>query len=816
MRRHGHGPWTWRLQSGQARQRYLAVGILLAVSAAPALVAAQVAGGQAGVRVEGVVRDTSGATVAGAGVELRAKSYAATASTGAAGTFEFDHVPETSGTVRATAKGFKEVEQAWSAVSGAAAQVEIVLAPAAASQQILVTAARTPTPVGESPLSDIQLTRDDLQTAPPLTLDDTLREVPGFSLFRRTSSLTANPSTMGVSLRGLGASGASRTLVLEDGFPLNDPFGSWVYWDRVPAESVESVEVAQEGASSLYGSEALGGVVQFLTRPAEPAGVTLETSYGNQNTQDMSLSAGGGLGRWESTFGGEVFHSDGYYLVPAAYRGSVDTKATTQHGTADLMIGRKIGAQNLVFARGWYLDDSRNNGTVGQINNIRLGEGALGANVQSETMGSLTVRFYGDFQTYHQSYFSVQPNQNSQSPTDYQTVPAQGIGGSAVWSRGLGRRQTIVAGLDAHQEIGRSNEQKFSSGTATTDASAGGYQRTVGVFGEDLVQIAPRWTLAVSGRFDDWSNYNASSLCSIVGASSTCPDANGMQVPHATNVPFPLRSYNVFNPRASLIHEVNAHVSWSASIYRAFRAPTLNELYRPFRQASNQTNANPNLVAERLTGGEAGIAVNGLNQRLEVRGTFFYNQIVNPVSTVPCPVPNPSPSSLCPKPPPNTIEFAHENLGRTSAPGYEINATARITSRFQLSGGYEYVDAKVISAPGQPKLLGTWVLQVPHNVLTFQARYDNPSIITVSVDGRLVGKQYDTGGLPMGNFFVLDAMASRNIGLGTQVFVAVQNLLNEQYVTTAATSSGTILISPAQIGLPIAARIGIRFQFPED
>ncbi len=755
--------------------------------------------GETGVRVEGVVRDASGGVVPGARVELRAKSYSAAVSTDASGTFAFDHVPATSGTVQVTAKGLKEVEQAWSGVANAPVHVEIVLAPAAASQQIVVTAARTPTPIGESPLSDIQLTRADLQTAPPLTLDDVLREVPGFSLFRRTSSLTANPSTMGVSLRGLGASGASRTLVLEDGFPLNDPFGSWVYWDRVPAESVESVEVAQEGASSLYGSEALGGVVQFLTRPAEPAGVTLETSYGNQNTQDMSLSAGGGLGRWESTFGGEVFHSDGYFLVPAAYRGSVNTKAATQHGTADLMIGRKIGAQDLVFARGWYLDDSRNNGTVGQINNIRLGEGALGANVQSETMGSLTLRFYGDFQTYHQNYFSVALNQNSQSLTDYQTVPAQGIGGSAVWSRGLGKRQTIVAGLDAHQEIGRSDEQKFSSGTATTDTSAGGYQRTIGVFGEDLVQMAPRWTLAVSARFDDWSNYDASLTCAPVhGSCGTTPPI--------TN--YPEKNYNVFNPRASLIHEMNAHVSWSASIYRAFRAPTLNELYRSFRQANNQTNANPNLVAERLTGGEAGIAVNGLNQRLEVRGTFFYNQIVNPVSTVPCPVPNPSPSSLCPKPPANTIEFARENLGRTSAPGFEINATARITSRFQLSGGYEYVDAKVISAPGQPTLLGTWVLQVPHNVLTFQARYDNPSIITVSVDGRLVGMQFDTGNLPMGDFFVLDAMASRNIGLGTQVFVAVQNLLNEQYVTTAATS-----ISPPQIGLPIAARIGIRFQF---
>ena len=65
-------------------------------------------------------------------------------------------------------------------------------------------------------------------------LDDALRFVPGFTLFRRTGSRVANPTAQGVTLRGLGGSGASRALVLDDGMPMNDPFGGWVYWGRVP------------------------------------------------------------------------------------------------------------------------------------------------------------------------------------------------------------------------------------------------------------------------------------------------------------------------------------------------------------------------------------------------------------------------------------------------------------------------------------------------------------------------------------------------------------------------------------------------------
>jgi outer membrane receptor protein involved in Fe transport len=412
--------------------------------------------------------------------------------------------------------------------------------------------------------------------------------------------------------------------------------------------------------------------------------------------------------------------------------------------------------------------------------------------------GNLQLRSYGTFETYHQSFYSVPLNQNSEALTDLQTVPAQGIGASAVWSRNWGRRQTLVAGVDDHDEIGHSNERIFSSttGNNTKDTATGGHQRTTGVFGEDLIQIAPRWTLAVSARFDDWSNFDAFLFTHpIIPAGAN------------TTVSYPDRSYTAFSPRASLVHQFNSHLSWSASVYRAFRAPTLNELYRSFRQANNLTDANASLRAERLTGGETGAAWQGLDDRLQVRGTFFFNEIINPVSSVSCQV-TPVPS-VCPAPTANTLTFVRANLGRTRAPGFEVDWLAKVTDRFQFSGGYQFVDARIISAPGQPSLQNSWVFQVPHNALTFQARYTNPSVISFSVEGRLIGMQLDTNQLPMGRFFVLDGMASRNIIHRAEAFVAVENMANEKYVSTAGTS-----LSPPQIGLPIAARFGVRLDFP--
>jgi len=166
--------------------------------------------------------------------------------------------------------------------------------------------------------------------------------------------------------------------------------------------------------------------------------------------------------------------------------------------------------------------------------------------------------------------------------------------------------------------------------------------------------------------------------------------------------------------------------------------------------------------------------------------------------------------AICPKPTANTNTFVRENLGRTFAPGFELDWLAQITDRFQLSGGYQFVDATIISAPTQPQLVNLWVAQVPHNELTFQARYTNPSLISFTAEGRLVGRQLDTNQVYMGNFFVLDAMVSRSLGHGVDVYSAVENLFNEEYVSTAATAG----LSPPQRGLPIAGRVGVRFDFP--
>jgi outer membrane receptor protein involved in Fe transport len=740
-------------------------------------------------RVDGVIRDTSGAVIVNATVNLRSDPFRATANTDNAGRFWFSNVVGAAGMLEVSAEGFAVARQSWKLEANQTTHLEIVLQPSSANQQVTVSAARTEVRLSETPGSTILLSTPDLDATAALRVDDVLRQVPGFSLFRRSSSRTANASNQGVSLRGLGGTAASRALVLEDGIPLVDAFGGWVYWDRIPPAALSTVEVFRGGASNLYGSDALGGVVQFITRQPQAPAIKLETSYGSQRTPDLSFWTGTRAGPWDVSLASEMFRTDGFVVVPVSLRGSVDTPANSEDATVDLSVGHQLGDRGRTFARGSFFTESRHNGTLIQTNDTRSGEGAIGLDRQFGGKDSLSLRAYGLVQDYNQKFSSVASDRNSESLTDLQRVPEQVGGGGAQWTHILGKNQTLVAGMDLMEVMGASDEQLYSSGKHTRDNAAGGRQRILGLFGEDILRFRQKWTIILAARFDDWSNFNASSICTPV--SGHCP---------SPSVLYPARSATALDPRLSVLRSLNRHVSLTGSIYRAFRAPTLNELYRTFRVGNILTNNNPALVAERLTGAEAGVNITEWDRKLDLRGTGFWSDIVNPVQNV----------TLTQTPPLITRE--KENLGRIRSRGIEIDGVVHISRDIQISAGYEFTAATVVSYPSPPavSLVGLEVAQVPRHVFTWEARYWNPSRLLLSLQGRFVGRQFDDDQnlFPLDRFYTLDLQVGRSLTRHLQLFAAAENLLDQRYQVAR-----TPIVN---LGPPILYRVGLRLNFPAE
>jgi outer membrane receptor protein involved in Fe transport len=735
-------------------------------------------------RVTGMVTDQRNAPVAGADVVLTVGKAAVRQTTNDDGSFTLEGVPSGDGILTVRATGFAAYQRTWSARQADATRLHITLAPATVAEQITVTADRAATRVSDTAASIIVLAPEDIKTTAALALDDVLRQVPGFTLFRRSGSRTANPTSQGVSLRGVGASGASRAVVLSDGLPINDPFGGWVYWSRVPRESVSRVEIVQGGASSLYGTDALGGVISFLPRDVRDSVFSLETSYGSQQTPDVSLFTAGRLFQWSGQLAAEAFHTDGYIPVAEDERGAVDTRAASEHTMLQVGIDRLIGESSRVFARGSLFGESRENGTPLTPNRTHIRQLAMGTDWNSDRIGAITARLFASTQVYDQNFSAIAANRQSETLTRSQRVPAQQIGFTSQWSRVVGGRQTIVAGLDAREVRGASDELVFTAGRVTSAVGAGGRERTVGVFGQDIIRVTSRFLLTVGVRGDRWRNYDA--------FSATKP----LATPGAGSVTkFTDRTETAFSPRLSLLYKASDHLSLYATGSRAFRAPTLNELYRSFRVGNVLTLANANLRAERLTGGEAGANITALGGRLNTRGTFFWSEMTRPVANVTLSVT------------PALITRQRQNLGRTRSRGVEVETDAHLTRTVMVSGGYQFADATVLKFPTNATLEGLLIPQTPRHQLTFQARYDNPSVVTVSLQGRAVGAQFDDdqNQLKLDRFFTLDLFASRALSRNVEVFAAFENLTDERY---------DIGRTPIRtIGPPLAARAGLRLHF---
>ena len=252
--------------------------------------------------ISGVVHDATGGAVSGAAVIVRVESGSEQrVTTGPDGRFSVDVAEARDVTVIVRAGGFAEKSER---VTDVDRPLQIVLAPAQLLEQVTVTASRTEQRLGDMPASVNVLHAEDIEMSPAVVADDVLRKIPTFSLFRRTSSLSSHPTTQGVSLRGIGPSGVSRTLVLVDGAPFNDPFGGWVYWTRVPLESVDRIEVVDGSSSSLYGNYAMGGVINIVTSRADAPDPGAEAAVRQPQQPEARLRRSpmcGAKSAWSST-----------------------------------------------------------------------------------------------------------------------------------------------------------------------------------------------------------------------------------------------------------------------------------------------------------------------------------------------------------------------------------------------------------------------------------------------------------------------------------------------------------------------------------
>lgn len=659
---------------------------------------------------------------------------------------------------------------------------------------VLVTAGRSEEARNTIPFTSLTVSGDTLRSSPAATLDGALRGMAGFSLFRRTDSLVANPTAQGVSLRGIGPSGASRSLVLLDGVPLNDPFGGWVTWTKVPVESLAAVEIVPGGGATAWGNAALGGVLQLLTETPLDSRIRLSASGGSFGTYraeaQLNQSAGTGtvqmLARYTST--------DGFSTVAPERRGPIDLTATSESRWASARWRQPVGANLTATIAARSFGEDRGNGTPYQKNSTR--EQFVSAVLESAARGDFvwSARAYAQNQGFASTFSSVNTNRTAETPaSDQFDVPstATGAAWTATWS-GTDDVST-TAGIDGRVVHGETREDSaLVGGTFTRRRHAGGRQENAGLFILHRRALRPTIYATAGLRLDAWRERNGhrrDTLNGAVMADERYADAEGEE----------------WSPSAGLVWQPTTALRLHASGQQSFRRPTLNELYRPFRVGNVITDANQALATESATSVELGIRLD--HGSLTAEAAAFRTRLEDAVANVTLargPITLPGIGFV----PAGGEGRRRLNLDRSQVDGVSLSGQWSPVANWSLSAQYIWSDSTIERATVAPALVGRRFAQAPKHTALAGMTWRPTSSFSAGARIRWIGDQFedDLNTLVLREVTVTDVSLEYRTSATTSLHLSVENLTDER-IETGRSADGLV-----NVGTPRLVLIGFRFQ----
>ncbi len=643
----------------------------------------------------------------------------------------------------------------------------------AQSGDIIVTGQALPDAKGDVAYDIVTIDRERIAGAASNRIEDALRDVAGLQQFRRTDSRSANATSQGATLRGLGGNASSRALLVLDGVPQSDPFGGWVTWPAFQTIRLGQARVTRGGGSGVYGSGALSGTIELSSLgPSQADGLIGDVSYGSRNAIDANLLAGGKLGGGFGFVTASYARGDGFIPIVAGQRGGADIAAPYEQasvavrGVAPLSQNTELQASALAFAdhrtRGTILSD---NGGTGADASLRL--------VHSGAWGWQAL-VYGQARKFHSRFVSVNVARTTVTQTvDQFNVPSTGIGARFEVRPPVGSGMELRLGTDVRHTVGETRELfTYVAGRPTRGREAGGSSDTFGAFSEISAETGAL-TLTGGGRIDRWTIRNGRLIERTLATGTFIrndrpADRHGWEP----------------TGRVGLAYDAGPLILRAAG-YLGWRLPTLNELYRPFRVGSDATAANPALQTERSRGVEAGIDWKPV-EGASIRATIFSNRLNRAIANVTL---GTGPGIF-----PGVGFVAaggayrqRQNLEAIRSNGVELDAQVR-RGDWQLAASYAYADAKVNSHGIALGLNGLRPAQVPKHLASATLGWR-----WISATARYVSSQFEDDGnvRSLGDAVTLDAAASIPISHRLSVTLRGENVTNTR-VEAAISGTGVV------------------------
>ncbi len=635
--------------------------------------------------------------------------------------------------------------------------------------EVVITATKTLRDFKEVPSRISVIDARIIENSPTQLVDDLLRFTAGVNVDRSSGIYASNPS---VTLRGLSGDEQSRTLVLLNGVPINASDGGSVNWNKINQYDLERIEVFKGPGSSLYGNNAMGGVINIITKtPQKPYEVAGSVSYGTYNTirEDLNIRIRSDKGYYGS-IAQSYTTSDGYLSVPEDLRTPNDIKLFYE----GIDVSAKAGYDKSKWLK-WELQydvyrDMRGEGIKMHI--------PLGCYRKFDTDLFRGVLKGGDDKTkYDLNVYYQMVNYNDLNErmrgSNYERYDVDSYrkdwGALFNMSQKLGELNTLTGGLE------------YKNGSV----KGGDYYQTAPydtVYNEGMIQTYAAYAQDEQAFFNNKIRVTAGLRYDYITFSdgyyySTAP----------WGTPPDLKDHNwsQFSPRIGVrfnfIKQLSAYISYS----HGFRASILDDLTRTGYMWVGPKYANPDLDPESLDNYEIGADLL-LTTKFKLSATGYYAKGSDFLYYVA------SGDELSPGRP----IYRRENVTGVTLSGAELEASYYPISNLRLMASYTYSHSKINEFDLRPDLENKYLTYVPKNRVTASVFWQN-KIVDISVRGLYKGKQFvnDDNTETIDAYTTFDLQLSRQLFKNFYAMLDIQDIFDNQHMQTQTRLSPGRLIS---------------------
>ena len=626
-------------------------------------------------------------------------------------------------------------------------------------------------------------------------IENIVRDIPGWQQFRRSDARSANPTSQGLTSRGLGGNAASRALLILDGIPQSDPFGGWINWTAFDSLNLKGMRIIDGGGSGTDGPGALAGTIQMSTTRAYSRAAI---AYGSRNSVDADLNIGITTDDGLSGMALDANYSrgDGFIPIVASQRGAVDFAAAYQSYGLGARFVAHTDEVGRVEATIRAFDDRRSRGIPFSGNRNSGVDASVRVLPDIAGMSSMFLA-YAQLREFSSEFGSISADRKSAVQTlDQFDVPSTGYGARfeiRPLEGGFYNDREVRLGLDWRRTSGETRENSnYVAGLPTRSRTAGGWNETIGAYAEWSATVGNH-SMAASLRADHWSINDGHRKEVNIGGAVRSDDR------------FPNRDGWEWTGRLSGKWWLSDPVSVTTSVYHGWRLPTLNELYRPFRVGTDATAANEALQPERLSGGQIKLEDNigGLDGSL----TVFWNRLDNVIANVSLG----QGAGVFPG-----VGFVaaggiyrqRQNLDRIVSKGIEIDTSFDLGSDVVVGFGYAYVDARVRGAGVAAPLNGLRPAQVPLHSGNVSIAWSDDGFSTTG-KLRYLGRQFedDANSRVLKDALTADLSFSYALTEKLDVQLRGENLFDAQ-VEAAISSAGIIeRANPRTLWIGLTAKL---------